>query len=308
MALVVEETPGPVLSAINLGYAYTSKGFALRGVDFFVRAGEAVGILGKNGAGKTTLIRALSGLLTPNQGEVWLKDRPLQSYKNSELYRTLGLVFQNPNDQVVEFRVLDDVLFGPKNLGVDPIKAKGRALNALKRVGLEGFEERLVRTLSFGEMKRLSIAGLLAMDPSVLILDEPTQGLDPAGEVAVMRILKKLAKSSNIAVVVTTHNLDLAASFLDRVYLLDKGQVLAEGPSDSLLRDEGLLKKANLRLPYMGKPFSSLKRQKGLSWPEVPVTLKQARAFLKWLFSSSSNPSGASRSTAGEKGSAQSQA
>jgi len=120
----------------------------------------------------------LSGLLTPNQGEVWLKDRPLQSYKKSELYRTLGLVFQNPNDQVVEFRVLEDVLFGPKNLGIEPLKAKGRALNALKRVGLEGFEERLVRTLSFGEMKRLSIAGLLAMDPSVLILDEPTQGLD----------------------------------------------------------------------------------------------------------------------------------
>lgn len=284
------EAEGRVLSATNLGYAYPSQGFALHGVNFFVREGEAVGILGRNGAGKTTLVRALSGLLAPSQGEIMLKDRPLQSYKKNELYRTLGLVFQNPHDQVVEFRVLEDVLFGPKNIGIDPIKAKERALHALKRVGLEGFEERSVRTLSFGEMKRLSIAGLLAMDPSVLILDEPTQGLDPAGEVVVMRILKRLTKISGISVVVTTHNLDLAASFLDRVYLLDKGRVLAEGPSDSLLRDEALLKKANLRLPYIGKPFSSLKRQKGLPSQEVPVTLKQARAFLKRLFPSNSNP------------------
>ena len=253
---------------------------ALREVVFRVKRGEFVAMLASNGSGKTTLIKVLAGLLTPQSGSVKVDGRALRDYSQVALYQRLGLVFQNPNDQLFGATVAEDVAFGPRNLGLSEEEVQCRVAAALHAVGAEELGERAIHHLSFGQQKRVAIAGVLAMKPAILILDEPTAGLDPAGEHSMLRLLGSLNREQGITIVLATHSVDTLPLFADRIYLLNRGRVLKEGPSEEVFRDHELIESASLRLPYVSRLLHELKRFDGVPINGLPLTLGEAREQL----------------------------
>jgi len=237
-------------------------------------------MLASNGSGKTTLIKILAGLLVPQKGAVRVDGRKLRDYSQAELYQRLGLVFQNPNDQLFGATVAEDVAFGPRNLGLPEEEVQCRVVEALLAVGAEELGERAIHHLSFGQQKRVAIAGVLAMKPAILILDEPTAGLDPAGERSMLRLLSTLNREQGITIVLATHSVDTLPLFADRIYLLNRGRVLKEGPSEEVFRDHELIESASLRLPYVSRLLHELKRFDGVPIDGLPLTLGEARAQL----------------------------
>jgi cobalt/nickel transport system ATP-binding protein len=276
----------PAIEAERVWFAYPEGFLALQDVTFRVRAGEFVAMLASNGSGKTTLIKILVGLLTPQQGAVRVSGRALSSYAQADLYQRVGLVFQNPNDQLVCATVEEDVAFGPRNLGLPAPEVERRVAEALAAVAATPLRGRAIHHLSFGEQKRVAIAGVLAMQPAILILDEPTAGLDPAGEHAMMRLLGDLNREQGITVVLATHLVDTLPLFADRIYLLNHGQVLKEGPAEHVFCDHELLQRASLRLPYISHLLDELKRFDGVPIYGLPLTLGEARRQLLELIPS----------------------
>ncbi len=270
----------PAIEAERIWFAYPDGFVALEDVTFRVDTGEFVAMLASNGSGKTTLIKVLVGLLTPRLGAVRVGGRDLSSYTPSDLYQRVGLVFQNPNDQLVCATVAEDVAFGPRNLGLPAAEIECRVAEALAAVGAGPLHGRAVHHLSFGEQKRVAIAGVLAMRPRILILDEPTAGLDPAGEHGMMRLLGDLNREQGITVVLATHLVDTLPLFADRIYLLNHGRVLNEGPADHVFRDYELLQRASLRLPYISHLLDELKRFDGVPINGLPLTIGEARRQL----------------------------
>jgi cobalt/nickel transport system ATP-binding protein len=268
------------LDAERVWFAYPEGFVALRDVTFQVQAGEFVALLASNGSGKTTLLKVLVGLLAPQQGVVRVSGRALARYAQADLYQRIGLVFQNPNDQLVCATVAEDVAFGPRNLGLPAPEVERRVAAALAAVAAAPLRHRAIHHLSFGEQKRVAIAGVLAMQPAILILDEPTAGLDPAGEHGMMRLLGELNRKQEITVVLATHLVDTLPLFADRIYLLHQGQVLTEGPATHVFCDPELLQRASLRLPYISHLLDELKRFDGVPIQGLPLTLGEARRQL----------------------------
>lgn len=268
------------IDAERVSFAYPNGFLALRDVTFRARPGEFVAMLASNGSGKSTLIKVLVGLLTPQQGAVRVDGRALSSYTQADLYQKVGLVFQNPNDQLVCATVGEDVAFGPRNLKLPAPEVDRRVAEALAAVGATPLHDRAIHHLSFGEQKRVTVAGVLAMRPAILILDEPTAGLDPAGEHGMMRLLDDLNREQGITVVLATHLVDTLPLFADRIYLLSHGQVLREGPADHVFSDHELLQSASLRLPYISRLLDELKRVDGVPIHGLPLTLGEARRQL----------------------------
>jgi cobalt/nickel transport system ATP-binding protein len=192
----------------------------------------------------------------------------------------VGLVFQNPSDQLVCATVGEDVAFGPRNLGLPATEVERRVAEGLAAVAAAPLRDRAIHHLSFGEQKRVAIAGVLAMRPAILILDEPTAGLDPAGEHSMMRLLGDLNREQGITVVLATHLVDTLPLFADRIYLLSQGRVLKEGPADHVFCDHELLERASLRLPYVSHLLDELKRFDGVPIHGLPLTLGEARRQL----------------------------
>ena len=268
------------LEAEAVSFAYPDGFLALQEVTFRVKRGEFVAMLASNGSGKTTLIKILAGLLVPQKGSVRVEDRKLRDYSQAELYQRVGLVFQNPNDQLFGATVAEDVAFGPRNLGLAEEEVQRRVAEALCAVGAGELGERAIHHLSFGQQKRVAIAGVLAMKPAILILDEPTAGLDPAGERSMLRLLSTLNREQGITIVLATHSVDTLPLFADRIYLLNRGRVLKEGPSEEVFRDHELIESASLRLPYVSRLLHELKRFDGVPIDGLPLTLGEAREQL----------------------------
>lgn len=268
------------IEAENIRFAYPDGFLALQDVVFRVRRGEFVAMLASNGSGKTTLIKVLARLLKAQSGAVRLDGRDLHDYPQAELYQHLGLVFQNPNDQLFGATVAEDVAFGPRNLGLPEDEVQRRVGEALASVGARELRERAIHHLSFGEQKRVAIAGVLAMKPSILILDEPTAGLDPAGEHQMLWLLNALNRQQGITIILATHSVDTLPLFANRIYLLNRGRVLKEGPSEEVFRDHELIDRASLRLPYVSSLLDELKRLDGVPITGLPLTLREARRQL----------------------------
>ncbi len=271
---------GLAIEAVNISFAYQEGTLALADVDFRANYGEFIAMLASNGSGKTTLIKTLVRLLKPQKGVVRVAGRDIGSYAQAELYQTVGLVFQNPNDQVFSATVEEDVAFGPRNLGLSESKVQQRIAEALDAVAAAHLRDRAIHHLSFGEQKRVAIAGVLAMKPSILILDEPTAGLDPAGESMIMRLLHRLNRQQGITVILATHSVDLLPLFADRIYLLSRGRVLREGPAREIFSDRDLIAQASLRLPYVSHLLDDMNRLDGVPIEDVPLTLGEARTLL----------------------------
>ncbi|MEI8235165.1 MAG: ATP-binding cassette domain-containing protein [Verrucomicrobiota bacterium] len=268
------------IEAENVAFAYPDGFLALRDVAFRVRRGEFVAMLASNGSGKTTLIKVIAGLLTPQKGAVRVDGRDIRRYAQVDLYQRIGLVFQNPNDQLFGATVAEDAAFGPRNLGLPENEVQRRVAEALDAVGAGELGGRAIHHLSFGQQKRVAIAGVLAMKPAILILDEPTAGLDPAGEHGMLRLLSRLNREQGITIVLATHSVDTLPLFADRIYLLNRGRVLKEGPSEEVFRDRALIESASLRLPYVSRLLDELKRLDGVPIDGLPLTLGEAREQL----------------------------
>ncbi|MEI6033211.1 MAG: ATP-binding cassette domain-containing protein [Verrucomicrobiae bacterium] len=268
------------LEADAVSFCYPDGFVALTDVGFRVRRGEFVAMLASNGSGKTTLIKVLAGLLKAQKGEARINGRDLHSYPQTELYQMVGLVFQNPNDQLFGATVSDDVAFGPRNLGLPERDVERRVAEALLAVGAEDLGGRAIHHLSFGQQKRVAIAGVLAMKPPILILDEPTAGLDPAGEHSMLHLLGTLNREQGITIVLATHSVDTLPLFADRIYLLNQGRVLKEGTPEEVFHDHELIERASLRLPYVSRLLNELKRLDGVPIQGLPLTLREAREQL----------------------------
>jgi cobalt/nickel transport system ATP-binding protein len=231
----------------DLTFRYPDGASALDGVSFDVAAGESVGLVGPNGAGKTSLFLCLSGVLKPASSLLRVGGLDLhEPGQRRRLSAKVGIVFQNSDDQIFNATVFDDVAFGPLNLELPADEVRRRVAEALERVGLTGLEERVPFHLSGGEKRRVALAGVLAMRPSVLLLDEPSMYLDPRGRRELIQLLHALGGSRMIA----SHDLELILQTCSRVLLLDRGQIRADGPARSVLADASLMEAHGLEVPY----------------------------------------------------------
>ncbi|MFR9170089.1 MAG: energy-coupling factor transporter ATPase, partial [Gordonibacter urolithinfaciens] len=260
-----------MIHCTDIEFTYDGERLALAGVDLHVAPGEFVCILGGNGSGKSTLAKHLNALLLPDRGAV-----TVDGYDTAEprdVYRirsTAGMVFQNPDDQLVASLVEDDVAFGPENLGVETAELHRRVRDALKQVGLVGFEKHETNALSGGQKQRVAIAGVLGMQPKILILDEASAMLDPRGRKGLMRVCREL-NGRGMTVVMITHFMEEAAA-ADRVVVLDRGKVACNGaPRDVLVRTD-VLAGLNLEVPFACNLSLKL-REAGV---DVPVCVEEA--------------------------------
>jgi cobalt/nickel transport system ATP-binding protein len=240
----------PALEVRGLHFRYPDGTPALRGVSFSVAEGECVGLVGPNGAGKSTLLLHLNGLLPEVEtGEpaVLVDGEPVGAETLLEVRRKVGLLFQDPNDQLFCPTVLEDVAFGPRQMGLAEDEVRDRVARSLARAGIPGFEDRAPHHLSVGEKRRVCLAGVLACDPSILVLDEPSNSLDPRGR----RELRHLLQGIPITKLIATHDLELVVELCSRVVVLDGGRVVAEGPTVEVLSDEESMLRHNLERPHI---------------------------------------------------------
>jgi cobalt/nickel transport system ATP-binding protein len=269
-----------IIETRGVCYTYQERTRALQDVNFWADASEFVALLASNGSGKTTLIKVLVGLLKPQKGTVTLLGKDLRDYPAAELYQRIGMVFQNPNDQLFAATVEEDVAFGPRNLGLTESEVQQRVTASLEAVAATELRDREIHHLSFGEQKRVAMAGVLAMHPTILILDEPTAGLDPAGEALMMRMLNRLNREQSITVILATHSVDMLPLFADRICMLNRGTVLKEGPADEIFQDHELIHQAGLRLPYISRLLHEMKTYDGVPISGLPLTVGEARKHL----------------------------
>jgi cobalt/nickel transport system ATP-binding protein len=226
----------------GLTFSYPDGSQALRGVDLHIAPGEKVALVGPNGAGKSTLILHLNGILR-GQGEVRVCGMPVADENLGRIRASVGIVFQDPDDQLFSPSVAEDVGFGPTYMGLSRLEVESRVEQALVSVGMPGSSERVPHHLSGGEKKRVAIATVLAMDPEILILDEPTAGLDPRGRRGLIRLLDELPQT----MLVSTHDLGMVREIFPRTVVLDGGRVVADRATHDLLSDDGFLTTHGLR-------------------------------------------------------------
>ncbi len=248
-----------ILEFQGVHYNYPDGSRGLDDCTFMIAEGERTAVLGANGAGKTTLLLHTNGLLRPQQGEVLYDDRPL-SYRRSELIRLrtdIGMVFQNPDSQLFSASVREDIAFGPLNLGLAADEVRHRVDRALAAVHLNDCAHKPVQHLSFGQKKRVCLAGVLAMHPRVLILDEPMAGLDPAMQGELLSLLDEL-HASGLSVVLATHDLDFAYQWSDTMVIMDGGKCVARIPTDALSAQQEVLTRFGLGLPRVVQVWNAL--------------------------------------------------
>jgi cobalt/nickel transport system ATP-binding protein len=234
-----------IVEAKELKYTYPDGHMALRGLSFRITHGETVAIIGANGAGKSTLLLHLNGCLIPQEGTVRVGDFPLTKKTLPYVRRTVGMVFQDPDDQLFMPRVYDDVAFGPLNLGLPPDEIDARVQEALSTVGASHLQDRPPYRLSGGEKRSVAIAAVLSMSPNILIMDEPSSNLDPQTR----RQLINLLKTFKHTIIIATHDLDMVLDLCSRTIILREGLVIADGPSVEILQNDELLASSHLERP-----------------------------------------------------------
>lgn len=269
-----------ILQACQIHYTYSDGTTALQGINLEIPKGQFAIILGPNGSGKTTLFKVITGLLKPNQGEVRVDGRAFREYTREELYKRIGFVFQDPNDQLFAPTVGEDVSFGPGNLRLSPVEISRRVKDALAVVGIPQLINKPIHFLSYGQKKRAAIAGVLAMKPEIMILDEPTAGLDPTGVREIMRLLVKLNQEEGITILMATHDVDLVPLYADRVYALFEGKILLAGTPREVFAEKETVRKAKLRLPRVAHLGEILKQKDHLAIDKLPLTIGEARRMV----------------------------
>ncbi len=258
-------------------FVYPDGTRALSDIRLDAGRGEFIGILGSNGSGKTTLLRLMDGLIRNIQGAVKLDGEDIGKLSPKQIYAKVGLVFQNPDEQLFAPTVYEDVAFGPENMGFAEEEIARRVKSALAAVEMEGLAGKSIHHLSFGQKKRICIAGLLAMGHGILLLDEPTAGLDPMGEYKMMNLLNRLNREQGVTIVMATHSVDLVPLFLDRLYILSKGKIVRGGRPAEVFTAPDDMAEVKLRLPQIAELIYRLKHEDNLGFGRVPLTIGEAR-------------------------------
>jgi cobalt/nickel transport system ATP-binding protein len=274
-----------MLEVQNIKYSYNKDYQALKGVSLKVEKGEMVALLGKNGAGKSTLFLHLNGIYEPDEGKVFIDGEELKYDKKSLLKfrQKVGIVFQNPDDQIFAPTVEEDVAFGPLNLKLPMEEVQKRVTESLARVGMSGFEKKAPHHLSGGQKKRVAIAGILAMQPEIMVLDEPTAGLDPQGVRDLSNLLKEL-NDEGITIIISTHEVDLVPNYAKRVFVLVDGLLIAEGTPKEIFAQPEILDQANLEVPIVTELFQDLEKEGFNMNNDYPLTIDEAKEkFLELL-------------------------
>jgi len=259
---------------------------SLEGVDLSVSEGETVGIIGPSGSGKSTLLFHCNGLLPPQRGDVRALGKSLCDPETDlrEIRQRVGCVFQNPENQLFERYAGDDVAFGPRNMGLPAETVRERVRLALELVGYPfSFKDRLTARLSMGEKRRIAIAGVLAMDPELLLLDEPTAGLDPAAKRGLFEIIGRFKKRGRRAVLIVSHNMEEIVENSDRVYILVKGRVLQQGTPRRIFSQQDLLIENGLSLPASAQTVRRL-QERGVPVRSGACSVKEAASAIEELF------------------------
>ena len=269
-----------ILDAQQIQYTYDDGTRALNGINMQIPKGQFTMLLGPNGSGKTTFFKVIVGLLKPNRGVVNIDGIPQKEYTKEELYRRIGFVFQDPNDQLFAPTVGEDVSFGPVNLKLSPNEVANRVKSSLEKVGILNLINRPIHYLSFGQKKRAAIAGVLAMKPELIILDEPTAGLDPAGVREIMKLLVKLNKEEGISILMATHDVDLVPLYADSIYILFDGEILLTGSPHEVFDKKQVVRGAKLRLPRVAHLAEILIKKDKLNVEELPLTIGEARRMV----------------------------
>ena len=285
------------IEARELRYIYEDGTAALKGINLRAERGKITGILGANGAGKSTLMKCLfgiyskdsgqnlNGVLQPSDGEILLDGVPVKRDRKglTELRRRVGIVFQDPDDQLFSADVYRDISFGAVNLGLPEAEVRRRVEAAMERTGVSHLRDKPTHALSFGQKKRVAIAGVLVMEPEALILDEPTAGLDPQGVSDLLELLTSLRDSQGMTILMATHDMDVVPLCCDYAYLLGGGSVLAQGTPEELFTKAELLRANHLRLPRIAHLMAILRDRDGLDVTPVGTIGAARRELLRLL-------------------------
>ena len=270
----------PLIEVINASYVYPGGIKAVDNISLSVKPGEFIALLGQNGSGKTTLAKLMNGLFKPTQGTVLIKGKDTRKMTVAECARIVGYVFQNPEHQIFASTIYEEIAFGPRNLGIPEEDIKQRVEEALRLVDLKKPMDAFPHLLSVGEKHRIAIASILAMEPELLILDEPTTGIDFGRSLQIMRLLQRL-RDRGKAVIVITHDLYLAAEFAERIIILKDGRKFADGSTKEILSNKSLLVDAGLS-PLQVTLLSESMKSYGISENTVR-TMEFVEEFLKIL-------------------------
>ncbi len=244
LASCIEHPNGCLLAVENLSFSYPDGHAALHNVSLHIEAGEKVALVGPNGAGKSTLMLHLNGIFL-GDGQIQIAGMQMDKASLPLIRAKVGMVFQNPDDQLFSPTVFEDVAFGPLHMGLPEAEVHARVERALEQVGMQIYAQRLSHHLSMGEKKRIAIATVLAMNPEILVLDEPSAGLDPRARRSLIELLRQMP----ITMLISTHDMRLVLELLPRTVIMDQGYVVADGPTDELLKDQVLLEAHGLEKP-----------------------------------------------------------
>lgn len=262
------------ISVKDLYFRYPDMTCALDNINIDIKKGSKTAVLGPNGAGKSTLLLHLNGIKKPTSGEIYIMGDKISNSNIRSIRKQVGLVFQDPDDQVFSSTVYEDVAFGPRNLGFSTHEIEEKVGMALKTVSMSDYADKSPLNLSYGQKKRAAIAGVLAMEPDIIVLDEPVAYLDPAGRDSLFHVLD-LLNSEGKTIIAATHDVDLAAEWADNIVVISEGKVIANGGREVLM-DEDVIFEANLRLPIVSAIFKRLNIQ-----GRLPVTIDEAVEMIK---------------------------
>ena len=266
-----------IISVKNLRFSYPAGVKAINDISFEIKRGERVALLGPNGSGKSTLILLIAGLLMPQKGEIKVLNEQTTSKAFQKLRQKIGIVFQDPDDQLFNQTVIEDVAYGPKNLGLSKEQIQERCTHILEDIGISHLRDRPPHRLSFGEKKKVSLATALVLRPELLILDEPTANLDLASRRSLIDMLNAL-NAEGTTIVVSTHDVEALPELVDRVIIVSHGSLLGEGEIHSVLQNANLLASAGLEPPSIIRLFSSLIDRNLVD--KLPLTFEEAKDLL----------------------------
>jgi len=269
----------------ELTQQYHGGGPALTGINLEIEKGDFVALIGQNGAGKTTLVKHLNGLLRPSSGSIYLYGRDIKDLSIANLSQKVGYVFQNPDHQICMDRVDREVAFGPNNLGLAPTAAAQKAAAAMEKVGIAHLKELSPLSLSKGERQRVALASVLAMEPEVLVLDEPTTGQDFREAMQIMELVASLNQKGH-TIVFISHDMQLVAAYARRVIVMGKGKILADGPKKEILSRTGLLAETYLNPPQITELAQSMAHH------GIPGDILNVEEMLNFLKSRNNPPAG----------------
>jgi cobalt/nickel transport system ATP-binding protein len=268
-------------------HTYPDGSVGIHDMCFSVLKNEVVALCGPNGSGKSTLVEHLNGLLLPSPGTIWVNGRIVSGGEQAGLWKEVGVVFQHSDDQLFAPTVLDDVMFGPLNMGMPVNEARARAREALQTVGAADLIHKLPSYLSGGQKRLIAIAGILAMKPMVMVMDEPTSDLDPVHAAMIERIIADLRQRMGISIVIATHDMDLAARLSDRICLVRNGAVFAEGVPQEIFYNPALIAEAGLKLPANVKTYLDFCNAAGVTPASRPLRTGELVAALQEIMSGS---------------------